>query len=131
MNFITACFAEHETALSELLVVSGFTAEQTSGFLRAAATTIHSTFKGKDIEEIISAFGSGNPARFVNAIDIDELASKADMSPDAVKTALTIIAPVISEAFKQNSDGMVGAAISIAWEEKRDFISIAKKLFGQ
>ena len=131
MNFITACFDEYDSALSELLAASGFTAEQTSRFLPAASSLILNTFKHKDIEQIISSFGSREPSEFISALNVDTLASRVDMTTEQVTTGLEAIAPVISQAFKHNSDGMVGAAISIAWEEKRDFISIAKRLFGQ
>lgn len=130
MNFIKACFTEYNTALSELVEDAGFSAKQTRTFLPVAAAGIADAFHNKEIEHIISAFGSKDPALLLNEIDIDAIAKKVDMSNEQVTKALNAIAPLISHAFKHNSDGMVGAAISIAWESKRDFISIAKKLFN-
>ncbi len=130
MNFIKACFTEYETDLSELVKDAGFTTEQARKFLPVAASAIADAFHNKEIEHIISAFGSRDPALLLNEIDIEAIADKVDMNSEQVTTALKAIAPLISHAFKHNSDGMVGAAISIAWESKRDFISIAKRLFN-
>lgn len=129
MNFIKACFTEYNTALCELMENAGFSVKQTRTFLPVAASGIADAFRNKDIEHIISAFGSRDPSSLLNEIDIDAIANKVDMNSEQVTKALHAIAPLISHAFKHNSDGMVGAAISIAWESKRDFISIAKKLF--
>ena len=130
MNFITACFDEYDSAMSELLAGAGFSAQQAARFLSVASADILNTYKHKDIERIISAFGSKEVTQFIDLLDIDLMAKKAGMSPEETSIGLKTIAPVISQAFKHNSDGMVGAAISIAWEEKRDFVSIAKKLFS-
>lgn len=130
MNFIKACFTEYNIALSELMEEAGFSMKETRTFLPVAAAGIADAFHNKEIEHIISAFGSRDPALLLNEIDIDAIAKQVDMSSEQVTKALNAIAPLISHAFKHNSDGMVGAAISIAWESKRDFISIAKKLFN-
>jgi hypothetical protein len=130
MNFLKSFFTEYDIALSELMDDAGFSAEQTKRFLPVAASGIADAFHNKEIEHIISAFGSRDPSLLLNEIDIDAIADKADMNSEQVTAALNAIAPLITHAFKHNSDGMVGAAISIAWESKRDFISIAKRLFN-
>lgn len=129
MSFIKACFTEYDIAMSELMEDAGFSADQTRKFLPAAASGIANAFHNKDIEMIISAFGSKDPSLLLNEIDINTIAAKVDMNSDQVTLGLNAIAPLILQAFRHNSDGMVGAAISIAWESKRDFISIAKRLF--
>lgn len=117
--------------MSELLLGAGFSADETVRFLPAASSVILDAFRHKDIEQIISAFGSKEPTQFLNAVNINAIAIKVDMSADKVRSGLETIAPVITQAFKHNSDGMVGAAISIAWEEKKDFLGVAKDLFSQ
>jgi len=130
MNFITTCFTEYDSALSELLKGAGFTADQTRKFLPNAASGIVDSFQCKDIEEIISAFGSKEPTQLIGSINVIAIAKKVDMNPDQVTSGFEAIAPVISQAFMHNSDGMVGAAISIAWQSKRDYISSVKRLFS-
>ena len=131
MNFITACFEEYDSALSELLKSAGFSADDTVIFLPEASSEILNAFKHKDIEQILAAFGATEPTRFLDAVNMNAIAVKAGMSIDKVKSGLKTIAPVITQAFKHNSDGMVGAAISIAWEEKKDFTGTADNIFGQ
>jgi hypothetical protein len=131
MNFITACFEEYDSALSELLLGAGFSADEALRFLPEASSGILDAFKHKDIEQIISAFGAKDPSQILNAVNMNTIAMKVDMSTEQVKAGLEKIAPVITQAFKHNSDGMVGAAISIAWDEKKDFIDITKNLFSQ
>lgn len=113
----------------ELLQGVGFSADQASKFLPVAASGILSSFERKDIEEIISAFGSKDPSLLLSAVNVDAIAKKTNISSDMVTTGLEAISPVLSQAFTHSSDGMVGAAISIAWDSKRDFVSTAKKDF--
>jgi len=130
MNFITTCFTEYDSALSELLKGAGFSADQARMFLPNAASGIIDSFQSKDIEEIISAFGSKEPTQLIGTININAIAKKVNMDSDQVTSGFEAIAPVLSQAFTHNTDGMVGAAISIAWQSKRDYISSVKRLFS-
>lgn len=131
MNFITACFEEYDSALSELLTGAGYTGDEALRFLPVASSAILDAFKHKDIEQILSAFGSREPTEFLNAVNMNAIAMKVDINADKVKSGLEAIAPVLTQAFKHNSDGMVGAAISIAWDEKHDLNELAENIFGQ
>ena len=131
MNFITACFEEYDSALSELLKKTNFSADEAVIFLSVASSGILNAFKHKEIEQILAAFGARESTQFLDAVNMNAIAMKAGMSTDKVKSGLETIAPVITQAFKHNSDGMVGAAISIAWEEKKDFTGTAENIFGQ
>jgi len=129
MNFIQACFSEYESALVELLEDAGFTREQASVFLPEAAQGLATAFQNRDIELIMSAFGSKDPSLLLSNVDTNAIADNTRLTPEQVTTGIKAIAPLISRAFKHSSEGMVGAAISIAWESKRNFKNITKKLF--
>ena len=130
MNFITSSFTEYDTALSELLGDAGFSPDQTSEFLPEAAAGMLEAFQNKDIEMIISAFGSNDPGQLLGHIDINTVARKAGLDPEQAAAGVKAITPLLTQVFKHNSDGMVGAAMSIAWESKRDSRSFVKRLFG-
>ena len=127
MNFIQKFFGVNSSVLSEQLQDSGFTEEQAGKFLSEAASGILNAYQHKEIEVIISALERDNPARLLNAVNVNAIANNIGMSSDQVKRGFEVLAPVMSKAFKKYSGGIVGAAASIAWGSTSDFLNLVKK----
>ena len=127
MNFIQKFFGVNGRMLSEQLQDSGFTEEQAGKFLSEAASGILNAYQHKEIEVIISALERDNPARLLNAVNVNAIANNIGMSSDQVTRGFEVLAPVMSKAFKGYSGGIVGAAASIAWGSTSDFLNLVKK----
>jgi hypothetical protein len=127
MNFIQKFFGVNSSVLSEQLQDSGFTEEQAGKFLSEAASGILNAYQHKEIEVIISALERDNPARLLNAVNVNAIANNIGMSSDQVTRGFEVLAPVMSKAFKGYSGGIVGAAASIAWGSTSDFLNLVKK----
>ena len=125
MNFIEEFFARNSGTLSGQLIRTGFSADQAGEFLNAAATSILESFHHREIEEIIAAMGSREPARLLNTINANTLAERLGINAYLVRSGFETIAPLMASAFATNSRGIVGAAASIAWGSNTDFAKLA------
>ena len=114
MDLIKECFEEQGGALTEQLKAAGFSGDQAGQFLPEAASGILDSAQGMDIAEITSQLVSDEPSQFLNAINVDAIAEKLGMSSDLVTKGLAAIAPVLSQAFAQKGDGLLGAVSSMA-----------------
>lgn len=114
MDLIKECFEEHGGALTEQLKAAGFSGDQAGQFLPEAASGIIDSAQGMDIAEITSQLVSDGPSQFLSAVNVEAIAEKLGMSSDLVTKGLAAIAPVLSQAFAQKGDGLLGAVSSMA-----------------
>ena len=114
MDFIKDCFEEHGDALTEQLEGAGFSADQARQFLPEAASGIVNSAQGLDVAEIAQQLVSEGPSSFLSAINADAIAEKLGMNSDLVTKGLAAIAPVLSQAFAQKGEGLMGAVSSLA-----------------
>jgi len=114
MDFIKDCFEEHGEALTEQLEGAGFSADQARQFLPEAASGIVDSAQGLDVAEIAQQLVSDGPSPFLSAINVDAIAEKLGINSDLVTKGLAAIAPVLSQAFAQKGEGLMGAVSSLA-----------------
>ncbi len=114
MDLIKECFEENGGALTEQLKAAGFSGDQAGQFLPEAASGIIDSAQGMNIAEITSQLVSDGPSQFLSAVNVNAIAEKLGMSSDLVTKGLAAIAPVLSQAFAQKGDGLLGAASSMA-----------------
>ncbi len=114
MEFLNECFEEHGGALTEQLTAAGFSGDQARQFLPEAASGILESAQGLDVAEISQQLVSDGPSPFLSAVNVDAIAEKLGMNPDLVTKGLAAIAPVLSQAFAQKGEGLMGAVSSLA-----------------
>ena len=114
MDFLKECFEENDGALTEQLKGAGFSADQASQFLPEAASGILDSARDMDVAEVSSQLVSDGPSQLLNAVYVDSIAEKLGMNPDLVTKGLAAIAPVLSQAFAQKGEGLMGAVSSLA-----------------
>lgn len=120
-------FGDSNGVLTERLQAVGFTAEQASGFLTAAASGILHAFQHKDIEEIIATMGSDEPTKLLGSVNVSAIANKIGVNAYQVTTGFEAIMPDMAKAFLNNSGGIINAAASIAWGLPGDIHKLDKK----
>lgn len=113
MEFLKDCFKEHGGALTEQLTAAGFSGERAGQFLPEAASGILDSAKNMDVAEVSSQLVSDGPSQLLSAVNVDAIAAKLGMSPDLVTKGLAAIAPVLSQAFAQKGESLMGAASSL------------------
>ena len=114
MNFIKDLFEEHGDTLTEELEGAGFSTDQARQFLPEAASGIADSAQGLDVADIAQQLASGVPSPFLSAINADAIAEKLGMNSDLITKGLAAIAPVLSQAFAQKGEGLMGAVSSLA-----------------
>ena len=114
MDFLKECFEEHDGVLTEQLKGAGFSADQASQFLPEAASGILDSARDMDVAELSSQLVSDGPSQLLSAVNVDSIAEKLGMNPDLVTKGLAAIAPVLSQAFAQKGEGLMGAVSSLA-----------------
>lgn len=130
MNIIKECFDEHGGAFTESLENAGFSFEQARQFLPEAASSILDLTQDASAVQIITGLSSDGPSTLHNAINVDAIAEKLDMSPNHVTSGLEAIMPILSQAITDKGDGKLGLVSSLAGGSVDDLISSAKKLFS-
>jgi len=114
MDFIKDCFEEHGDVLTKQLEGAGFSADQASQFLPEAASGILESAQGLDVAEISQQLIADDPSSLLGAFNADAIAEKLGMNSDLVTKGLAAIAPLLSQAFAQKGEGLMGAVSSMA-----------------
>jgi len=114
MDFIKDCFEEHGDALTEQLEGAGFSADQARQFLPEAASGILESAQGLDVADMSQQLIADSPSPLLSAINVDAIAEKLGMNSDLVTEGLAAIAPLLSQAFAQKGEGLMGAVSSMA-----------------
>ncbi len=127
MNFIDEFFTQSNGILTRRLQAVGFTAEQANMFLPEAASGILKSFQHKEIEHIIAAMSLEDPERLLNEINVNAIAKNIGMNAHQVTSGFEAIAPDMAKAFTKSSNGIVGAAASIAWGSTGTIVKASKK----
>ena len=117
MDFISECFDKHNQTFRKKLKSAGYSAEQITLFLPEFSAGMETAVQNSGADYLITGLMKNGPGQLLNTIDINAMATKLGTNPGQVIIGINAITPVLSQAFTQNSNGLVSAAASLVWDK--------------
>jgi len=125
MDFIKHCFDENKSALTSRLKQAGLPGSMSEQFLPETAAAVMNIIEKSNLEKTIEILLSNNPSQLLQSINVQVMANKLEMNPEQVTTGLEAISPEVSKVFNANTNEIVAATASLAWQTTNESFDLA------